>query len=145
MRCVIVDIDGTLANNLHRVHHLAPGKPKDWETYDSLMYLDQPIQPLVDLINFLAAHYSIVLCSGRKESCRAITIAWLKQHHILWNELFMRKNRDFRADAIIKSELLDQILARGYQPQFVIDDRNSVVAMWRERGLVCLQAAPGDF
>jgi hypothetical protein len=28
---------------------------------------------------------------------------------------------------------------------FVVEDRNRVVEMWREEGLVCLQCAPGEF
>jgi hypothetical protein len=27
----------------------------------------------------------------------------------------------------------------------VVEDRNRVVQMWREEGLVCLQCAPGEF
>jgi len=27
----------------------------------------------------------------------------------------------------------------------VFDDRNSVVDMWRENGVRCMQVAPGDF
>ncbi len=29
--------------------------------------------------------------------------------------------------------------------QFVMDDRQRVVDMWRSKGLKCLQVAPGDF
>ena len=145
MRCVIFDIDGTLANNLHRAHHLAPGKPKNWPAYDALMHLDEPVPQLVELARILHEEYAIILCSGRKEIHREITRTWLTRHNVAWDLLYMRQTTDFRPDAIVKSELLDQILASGYEPQFVVDDRNSVVEMWRKRGLVCLQVAPGDF
>jgi hypothetical protein len=36
-------------------------------------------------------------------------------------------------------------LADGYEPIMVFDDRNQVVKMWRERGIVCAQVAEGDF
>ena len=32
MNCIIVDIDGTLANVEHRVHHLLKS-PKDWDSF----------------------------------------------------------------------------------------------------------------
>jgi hypothetical protein len=32
-----------------------------------------------------------------------------------------------------------------YDVQFVLEDLNQAVEMWRSLGLVCLQVAPGDF
>jgi predicted kinase len=40
--------------------------------------------------------------------------------------------------------MLDKIREDGYEPFIVIDDRPSVVNMWREAGLICLQTAPGE-
>jgi predicted kinase len=51
----------------------------------------------------------------------------------------MRPEKDTRVDHIVKEEMLDKIIADGYDPFLVIDDRPSVVAMWRRRGLTCLQ------
>jgi predicted kinase len=51
----------------------------------------------------------------------------------------MRKGGDHRSDVIVKSEILDEILARGHDIAFVVDDRPRVVEMWRQRGLTCLQ------
>jgi hypothetical protein len=59
--------------------------------------------------------------------------------------LWMRPAGDYRDDSIIKSELLDQILAAGYKPELVFDDRDRVVSMWREREIPCFQVAPGNF
>ena len=49
------------------------------------------------------------------------------------------KEGDYRQDVIVKSEILDKLLAAGNQIAYVIDDCPSVVAMWRERGLTCLR------
>jgi hypothetical protein len=57
----------------------------------------------------------------------------------------MRAEKDYRADDIIKGELLDRIISDGWRPWLVVDDRDRVVKMWRDRGLLCLQCAPGDF
>ncbi|WP_442934833.1 phosphatase domain-containing protein [Nitrincola sp. A-D6] len=46
---------------------------------------------------------------------------------------------------MVKSRLLEQIRASGYNPWLVLDDRDSVVNQWRTLGLTCLQCAPGDF
>ena len=46
---------------------------------------------------------------------------------------------------MIKSDLYDQIIEDGFRPAIVFDDRESVVKMWRGRGLRCLQVAEGNF
>ena len=43
----------------------------------------------------------------------------------------------------MKSDLYDQILKDGFKPKIVFEDRESVVKMWRGRGLRCLQVAEG--
>jgi hypothetical protein len=57
----------------------------------------------------------------------------------------MRRRGDKRADFIVKGELLDKIIADGWQPIMAFDDRNQVVQMWRARGIPCAQVAEGDF
>ena len=59
--------------------------------------------------------------------------------------LYLRGVGDFREDPMVKSYLYDQILAKGFKPKLVFEDRSIVVKMWRGRGLRCLQVAEGDF
>jgi hypothetical protein len=148
--CVIVDIDGTLADNSHRQHHLNHGDydcvKNDWAAFFAGIPDDKPITPVVEVVDALRlAGWPIVLATGRSETNRAATQAWLEKHGIVYDELYMRAADCYRQDAIVKSEMLDRILADGWDPLLVIDDRQSVVDMWRSRGLVCLQAAKGDF
>lgn len=147
MRCYIFDIDGTLANNEHRRHHIE-GESKDWETYHSLCHLDPPIAHIVELAQILQQDYltgGIIFVSARGEECRKQTEAWLNEHLGFFPTLYMRPAKDHRPDYQIKSEILDKIIAEGYQPIMAFDDRNQVVDMWRSRGIPCAQVAPGDF
>ena len=57
----------------------------------------------------------------------------------------MRKDVDFRHDTIVKPELLEKEGIKLEDIAFVLEDRNSMVAKWREMGLICLQVAEGDF
>lgn len=57
----------------------------------------------------------------------------------------MRSDGDMRPDVSVKRELLRAIEREGFSPWLTIDDRSSVVSMWREEGLTCLQVAEGDF
>ena len=64
--------------------------------------------------------------------------------------LLMRPDDDYRPDAELKSDLFDKLVEmhRGYfatQDTIIFDDRQSVVDMWRSRGLTCFQVAEGDF
>ena len=61
------------------------------------------------------------------------------------DELFMRPTGDTRKDSILKKEIYDNHIKGKYNVKYVLDDRDSVVEMWREQGLTCLQVAPGDF
>ena len=60
----------------------------------------------------------------------------------LWT---LRPDNDFRADHIIKEEILNRLLAAGKIIEFVVDDRQQVVDMWRRNGITCLQCDIGDF
>jgi hypothetical protein len=110
------------------------------------MQFDLPRSDIVELVKILQRDGNrIVLCSGREEVYRISTEDWLAKHDVPNHALYMQAAKDYREDDVVKSELLDQILSDGYKPWLVIDDRDRVVAMWRARGLTCLQCAPGDF
>ena len=58
----------------------------------------------------------------------------------------MRKEYDFRPDHAIKLEMLETLkVYYNCNPKYVFDDRDSVVKMWRDQGLTCLQVAEGNF
>ena len=58
----------------------------------------------------------------------------------------MRDGADLRKDSIVKREFYDNEIRDQYFVEFVLDDRNQVVDMWRkDLGLTCLQVNYGDF
>jgi predicted secreted acid phosphatase len=140
---VIFDIDGTLADISERVHHIRK-KPKNWNAFTAGMAQDKAIHSMIRLCNILyAAGLRIILCSGRNEANRPETVEWLAKQGVPYHELLLRRDEDYRSDAIVKREILqgldkDKIL-------FVVEDRSRVVEMWRSEGLTCLQCAPGEF
>jgi predicted kinase len=141
-RCVIFDIDGTLADCTHRLHFVKHGK-RDWDGFFAAMGADGVIEPVRELLWAVArGDLPIVICTGRPEKYRGVTQNWLGRNGIGYDLLYMRPDGDFRADHIVKKQILDGMRADGFDPFLVIDDRQSVVDMWRENGLVCLQAAP---
>lgn len=146
IKAIIVDINSTIANTDHRKHHLEK-RPKDWDAWHAAVDNDSLHTDVVSFVEILHIHLNveILLCSGRHEELRAKTINWLRKKGVKFNRLYMRSDNDHRPDHIIKLELLERIRLDGYDPIAAFDDRNSVVAMWREQGIRCFQVAPGNF
>lgn len=140
---IIVDIDGTLANNDHRQYYLE-GPKKDWAGFFSEMSRDTVNRAVLQVVNSLAGDgYAIVLFTGRFEKYRDATQAWLAEHHIPYSLLLMRPDDDHRPDYELKRKML-QIYGRD-RVLLTIDDRKQVVDMWREEGLTCFQVADHNF
>lgn len=127
---IICDLDGTLA-------HLNGRSPYDASTCEN------------DILNTKVASLlkgrNVVLMSGRQDKDREPTIRWLQANNIQYLALFMRPTKDGRSDSIVKREMFENNVAPYYEIDFVLDDRQQVVDMWRSIGLTCFQVAPGDF
>lgn len=140
---VIFDIDGTLADVSERIHHVRK-KPKNWKAFFAGMAQDKAIHSMVRLCNILySSGVQIILCSGRSEEHREETVKWLAEQGVDYHSLLLRKDHDRRSDTEVKRELLAEVDKNKIL--FVVEDRSKVVEMWRSRGLVCLQCAPGEF
>lgn len=153
--CIIVDIDGTLAEIGHRMHHITPPddfdprldtfKP-DWDSFNQACALDgvyEDIKQLVD--DIYETGTTVYLVTGRDASVRSKTENWLKSKGIEYHDLFMRPEGDRRADLEVKREIYEQQIKGHFKVEFVLEDRSRVVNMWRELGLTCLQVKEGDY
>ncbi len=143
---IIFDIDGTLADNSHR-QHLVTGGNHNWARFFDEMGDDRPVDHIVTLCCDLhsLSKYEIIILSGRPERYRALTEQWLTWHNIPPVPLLMRVDGDTRPDDEVKEDILNNLLSQGKKISFVVDDRNSVVQMWRRNGVPCLQCAEGNF
>ncbi|CAK9883864.1 MAG: hypothetical protein XXXJIFNMEKO3_00238 [Candidatus Erwinia impunctatus] len=146
--CVIFDVDGTLAAfDPDQVGHWVLGEEKQWDPFFAAMAeaeVNADLQRLAQMLH--AQQQAIVICSGRPDSHRAHTEAWLTRHNIPFVAAYLRPDEeDHVPDEEVKARLLQRMRDDGYQPWLVIDDRQAVVDFWRQAGLTCLQCAPGDF
>jgi predicted kinase len=145
---IVVDLDGTLANCDHRLHHIKDEGKKDWKAFFEGIPGDAPNQWCVDIVGGLKERHQIVYCSGRSDEYRETSQAWLAKHE-LWGackgNLFMRHDGDYRQDYIAKEILLDFEILTRFKPHFMIDDRKQIVDLWRRRGFTCLACDEGDF
>ena len=123
--CIIVDIDGTVAEINGR-------KPFEWDNVDT----DLPRQFVIDVVTGYADRHNchIVFLSGRDGCCYAKTYDWIAKyvgHDISWT-LNMRKTKDFRKDCIVKEEIFWNVVVPKYNVIGVFDDRPQVLQMWHE-------------
>ena len=144
MSVFVFDIDGTLSNPKHRLHHIKKS-PKDWVSFKKEIPGDAPHADIIALARILDQHGKIILCSAREETGREDTEAWLDQHGVPYDDLIMRKSKDYRDDGIVKKELLDLITKLYGKPDLWFDDRDRVVESLRQEGIRVLQVAKGDF
>lgn len=135
-KAIICDLDGTLA--------LFDRNPFDASRCDE-DDLNIPIANIVE--NFHAKGYTILFFSGRKDDYKKPTIKFLEKafNNRIDYQLHMRKSVDNRKDSILKEEMFQEVVKDKFYIEFVLDDRNQVVDMWREMGLTCLQVNYGDF
>jgi predicted kinase len=135
-KAIICDLDGTLA--------LLNGRnPFDAAKCEDDI-LNKPVAKVLKTFQDLG--YKILFLSGRKEEHKPHTLRWLAQNNITFDMIELRKTDDGRMDAIVKKELFETHIAHKYYVEFVLDDRNQVVDLWRnELGLTCFQVNYGDF
>ncbi len=73
-------------------------------------------------------------------------MSWLNEHELARSaRLFMKRCDDEREDALVKKEIYLEHIKNSYEVVFVVDDRSSVVKMWRSLGIICLQCASGEY
>ena len=165
---VAFDLDGTLCDLSHRLHHILNAEGvKNWPEFFRRCEWDEPIEPMVELCNMMitcGGGTEVIFVSGRNSVCQEATIRWLRQNIMTLGGLelgdpehgfvdqcrrpllYMRDEDDRRPDYKVKRELLLRIIEdRGQRPDLVFDDRQQVVDMWREHGIRCCQVAPGNF
>ena len=128
-KCIIVDIDGTLA-------HMTGRSPYDFDRVNE----DAVDIAVANICQFYYDDgYSVILLSGRDEACRTVTVDWLHTNCIAYSRLFMRSEMDRRQDTVVKKELFDAHIRDLYDVEFVIDDRPCVCRQWLDMGLKVLQ------
>lgn len=136
---VIVDLDGTVCQKGDR----------GWYEYSKVLQ-DIPIERIVRLVRMLHSNgLNLVFCTGREDSCLKQSVDWIRKHIFMNDsapvEIYMRKSGDHRPDFVVKKEIYNDLIEPKHTVWFVLDDRNSVVKMWRDIGLTCLQVEEGDY
>lgn len=134
-RCVLVDLDGTLALFGDKNPY-----SRDFENDD----INTPVYNVLVGWQYLNNQHRIIFFSGRDSKYREQTVEFLEKKCILENKckfdylLYMREEGDVRKDSIVKTEMYNKYIADKYHVEFVIDDRLQVCEdVWYKLGLFC--------
>ena len=130
----LTDADGTIAH----IDKKNPRSPYDY----SRVQEDLPDKAVTPVVNALSYRFEVFVVSGRSEDCRAETEQWLRDNKISYDALYMRRSGDDRHDAVIKREILDEIVKTRYVLG-VFDDRERVVDGWLTAGLKVFDVGGG--
>ena len=143
---IIFDLDGTLADGEHRLHHIK-NEPKDWKTYFSLCRGDDLIPHVAALFYLLRKNpaYEIWIVTGRSNVAEAETREWLYDHYLHPDKLIMRQANDHTDDDVLKAMWVVSGTIPKEKVMMVFEDRTRVVKAWRQLGIPCLQVSEGDF
>jgi len=160
------DLDGTLADLTHRLHYIKNPLRNDnsdeiiekgpefikkhqnwkpnWDRFFEEVDKDTPIQWVIDLLDIVRRKGAVLILSGRSGITETKTREWLKRYNILYDYLIMRPVKNHKPDYLLKKWMLedflrDFLLDKDFQVQFIVDDRSSVIKMWRENGYNVLQ------
>lgn len=134
-RAIIVDLDGTLAVATDRDYYDMENVNKD--------KLNEYVYETIYALRLYMRNLNVIFVSGRHGMALDGTQQWLSDLDIRHDHLFMREEDDHRPDAVIKEEIYKKYIEPKYNVFLVLDDRNSVVNMWRKLGLTCFQVAHG--
>ena len=126
---IIVDLDGTMAFSQHR---------EWWE--DDKVKDDQVNLPLSYIVSVLyeTTFNTVIYLTGRSESCRDVTEAWMKDKNLDFDLLIMRPEGNTDKDDDLKEALYREHIEGHYNVIAVFEDRPLVIKRFREMGLFVL-------
>ena len=140
---IICDIDGTIADIAHRLEYVK-GDTKDWKSFFANIDNDSPRQDIIDEVFQLAnlKQQEVIFVTGRPDTYRKETEAWLEKYTPDYSMLLMRRCDDKRPDNEVKQGIYDKFL-KHYEIDMIYDDRPRVIRMWRENKLTVKDVGPG--
>ncbi len=151
---VIFDLDGTIADieDRRKLSTKLDGKINWSKFFDpENISLDKPNEAVITCAQSLkATGCKIIILSGRSKATEEATLQWLTKYNVPFDFIRMRPVGhlwQFMADDKLKKNWLDELFPGEKKESIlcVFDDRDKVVKMWRENGLICFQVAPGNF
>lgn len=132
---VIVDVDGTLCD-VSSIQHFVAERPRDFDAfYRASAGCPAHEEVVREIADARDRGLAVLIVTGRQRRWRELTEAWLADHGVEYDQLYLRGDRDFRPDVAFKTDVLDWIRKDGYRPVHAWDDRPGVIKLWERHGI----------
>lgn len=137
---VLVDVDGTLANNQHHaVYYLQRegGKKNFVGFYKAIA--QAPVNTGVrDLANRMRDEegLNIIVLTGRDDSHAQELLDFIQKSGIKASRVMAKREGDYRPDRDFKREVLKELREEGLVPVHALDDREASIRVMEEAGLL---------
>ena len=142
---VVFDVDGVLLNTEYIFKEILNLNLKGDAKWNYFMehcnsHKTKPIKNALDLWYCLNSRYKIFISTARNEKCKEETLLKLAESCFFTTEdnLFMRKNGDYRPALEIKREHLTEIM-KNFNVLLFIDDDLANCEMAKELGILALR------
>lgn len=137
-KAVLVDLDGTIAS-MKGIR-----KPYEWDKVGE----DEPRKVVIAAVQGILDNLNVepIFLSGRDGVCAEETYNWIKKYVMddIDFRLYMREQNDSRKDKIVKEELFWQYINGKFNVVAAIDDRASILQLWRELNIPNIIDVSGD-
>ena len=140
--CVIVDIDGVLADASTRQHLRGEG---DWRAFFDACDQDSLIDETSRLLDLLDPSLAVLLVTGRPRRVQTQTVNWLDRFHVRWDLLVTRAFGDYSGVSEFKRDVLHDIMAAGFDVRLSFEDDPGNHKMYVDEGVPCLYIHSGYY
>ena len=138
--CILVDLDGTIALNLSGRPFYGDGAAEGIEN-------DIPITPVIDIVKRYPNE--VIFLTGREstDEIRNATLKWIEKQfgNLEHKQLIMRPFKDYCNGVICKKRLYDEYIKDKWFVDFVLEDSEKIVKMYRDLDLIVLQPNKNTF
>ena len=152
-KAIVIDLDGALCDISHRESLIG-----EWDQFNAMCFEDAVHKDVASFLRAIDSAFDrplLIGCTGRSEKYRIATERWLLENGCLLDFVLMRSEFDFRPDAEVKLQLLQQWHDSTKEAEigitlqdrvlFILEDRDKVVEAWRGAGFNCWQVREGAF
>ena len=133
--CIIIDLEGTLSNCEHRIHHY---KNKDYDKWNELFREDTVHESMVEIINrYKVNGVRIIMCTAKSVKYISQVLAWLKRNELLFfiDQFYFRVIGDKRSSIKVKKWMLGSIKEK-FNVLMAFDDREDICQMYFEQEII---------
>lgn len=132
----IFDMDGTFCD-VRAIRHHVTGPVRNFHKFHTESVNCPPNPEVVEAaVRCYNEGRAVLIVTARSFQFAMHSMFWLSMHlPVPYEQMYMRRNNDFRPDYEVKREILDMIKADGYNVVRAYDDNPAIWDVWEQAGI----------